>query len=110
MSRIWKTIIILAIMIAIIIGGAFLIHVNSIPSGSKQNEGKTHTSQETELMPEIETKKNYTGYCAIYGRYRNRYVECTGDYDPDAKARAEAKAKECNESDKAVHGCTDRYQ
>ena len=110
MSRIWKVVIAISIIIIAIIGAVFIIYTQNNPANKKTNEDKTGTSQETELMPEINTKKEYTGYCAIYGKYRNRYVECTGDYDPDAKARAEAKAKECNESDKAVHGCTDRYQ
>lgn len=110
MSRIWKVIITIFFIIIAIIGAVLIFHAQNNRINKEADEDKSNTSQETELMPEIKTKKEYTGYCAIYGKYRNRYVECIGDYDPEAKARAEEKAKECNESDKAVHGCTDRYQ
>ena len=105
MSRIWKVIITISV-IAIVITIAVAAMINQ---NSKTTESKTDVS-ETELMPEIQPQKEYTGYCTIHGKYRQRYVECTGDYDPEAKAKAEAKAKECNESDKAVYGCADRYQ
>lgn len=107
MSRIGKVSIAIAVIIVAIIVAVAIIINN--PKKTKPPENKADTS-ETELVPEVKPQKEYTGYCAIHGKYKQRYVECTGDYDPEAKAAAEAKAKECNESDKAVHGCTDRYQ
>ena len=107
MNRFIKVFIsVLVIVIAAIIALVMIFGQNKSTVNPNVN---VNTSNETEMMPEIEVKKNYTGYCAIYGKYKQRYVECTGDYDPDARSRAEAKARECNESDMAVHGCTDRY-
>lgn len=52
----------------------------------------------------------YAGYCSIEGYYRHRYVSCIGDYSPQAKANAEAKAAECNASLYAVQGCYNVYR
>lgn len=97
-------IIVLVMTIAVVIGAVVISNQKTVPADDRES------TSETELMPEIKNQKEYTGYCAIRGKYRQRYVECIGDYDPEAKIRAEAKAQECNESDEAVHGCSDRYQ
>lgn len=52
----------------------------------------------------------YTGYCSVEGYYRHRYASCTGDYSPQAKANAEAMARECNVNSYPVHGCYNTYR
>ena len=105
MSRVWNvSVTVLVIIVAIIVGVVIVNNKKTEPV-----EDKVDVS-EVELVPDVKPEKEYTGYCAIHGKYRQRYVECVGDYDPEAKNLAEAKAIECNESEKAVKGCTDRYQ
>lgn len=58
----------------------------------------------------IGTHHTYTGYCSVEGYYRRRYASCVGDYSPQAKANAEAKAAECNASSYAVQGCYNTYR
>lgn len=57
-----------------------------------------------------DTPPKYTGYCNIEGSYRRRYVVCYGDYSPDARRAAEAKANQCNRTSDPVQGCTGSYR
>lgn len=98
-----------AITVIGVVAGIIINNANTKTANTTNTVKSTSSSKTEETLPEVK-QKEYTGYCSIHGKYRRRYVECAGDYNPDAKARAEAKAKECNESSKAVHGCTDRYQ
>ena len=53
----------------------------------------------------------YNGYCKLAGTYRNRYVQCYGDYSPSAKKAAEAKAAECNNPKTPdIPGCTGKFK
>lgn len=54
--------------------------------------------------------QGYSGYCRIVGTYRNRYVECYGNYSPSAYNRAHAKANECNRNAEPIGGCTGIYE
>lgn len=97
------------IVAALIAGGIMLcitISNNSSNTSTVENQKTTTNTPSVTNTP----KHIYTGSCTIEGKYRKRVVNCTGDYNPAAKQRAEAKAKECNESSKAVSGCTDTYK
>jgi cytoskeletal protein RodZ len=68
------------------------------------------TQQPVDEVTAIGTRHVYTGYCQVQGTYRNRYAQCYGDYSPNAKSAAQAKAYECNASSRAVQGCYNTYQ
>ena len=56
------------------------------------------------------SSNNYTGYCRIEGTYRNRYVNCYGNYNPRARERALERASLCNRSPQNISGCTSTYR
>ena len=58
---------------------------------------------------EVGTQHVYTGRCTIWGSYANRYVKCTGDYNPSAKAAAGELAALCNSTTWPIAECKGVY-
>ena len=77
---------------------------------SREKVSEEITKQPVNEVRPVGTKHTYTGSCSVKGTYRNRYASCTGDYSPQAKANAEAKAQECNVNTRAVQGCYNTYR
>ena len=58
---------------------------------------------------EIGTRRPYTGKCTIWGSYANRYVKCTGFYNPEAKRAAQELASLCNSTTSPLADCRGVY-
>lgn len=111
-------IVIILILLAIVLIGSFFVD-NSTPlydankDFSPENEGYweqqySDGQRELDSQRQREREEDYkdNSYCVILGEYRRRYVECYAGYTQNAKNRAEAKARECNQSSTAVAGCS----
>ncbi len=77
---------------------------------SRKKVSEEVTEQPVNEVKAIGTRHIYTGFCSVEGTYRRRYAYCVGDYSPQARVNAEAKAYECNANNYAVQGCYNTYR